>query len=352
MKIDLIEVNQPIGTFYMACLPAQIVADSCDIAKRQYDSANLLTKGGVQRVLSPRRVAEITAYTEDPDATFPTPIIIAVYPDAPCTLTGLSLDFNEKAKFGEIIDGQHRIEGLKKSKNIASFQLPVILMFDLVEEEKAYVFSIISSKQTPVSKSLIYDLFTLSETRSPQKTCHEIARLMNSDEMSPYFMRLKMLGRKEHKDAALSQGSFVKYLIKLISKNPDQDLIDLKLKKKLADDPSRPLRYYFINKEDNYIYKILLNLFTAVRFVFPEEWNKPTEYILSKTTGYGALMKALPTLLTEGNKKHDLSENFFKAKMQEFQGRLLTANQILKSSDFPSNEQEQGKLAQIITGSG
>lgn len=36
----------------------------------------------------------------------------------------------------------------------------------------------------------------------------------------------------------------------LISKKPDEDYVDIKLKKKLIDDPTIPLRYYFINNED------------------------------------------------------------------------------------------------------
>ncbi len=139
------------------------------------------------------------------------------------------LDFDENSIIGEIIDGQHRIEGIKKSSKIDDFELPITLMFNLTEEEKAYIFSIINSKQTKVPKSLIYDLFFLSEERSPQKTCHEIARLFNSDENSSFFKRLKMLGRKEHQEASLSQGSFIKYLLPNISKKPDEDLRNIKL---------------------------------------------------------------------------------------------------------------------------
>jgi DGQHR domain-containing protein len=244
-------------------------------------------------VLSDKRVKEIALYTEDPDATFPTPIIVAVDSDADYKLEGATFEFDETKLIGEIIDGQHRIAGLKRSPRIDEFVLPVIFMFDLVNEEKAYVFSIINSKQTPVSKSLIFDLFFLAETRSPQKTCHEVASLMNSDTKSPFYKRLKMLGRKEHEKASLSQGSFIKYLMPLISKHPDNDLIDIKRKHKIQEDPTLPLRYYFINKEDDAIYKILFNVFTAVRTTFPEQWNQPNDYILSKTIGYGAIMGAL-----------------------------------------------------------
>ena len=344
MKIDLIEVNQPIGTFYMACLPARFIADSCAIVRRD------ATGKGVQRVLVQKRVNEIAAYTEDPDATFPTSIIIAVYSQPEASLRDGAYHCSGKAKFGEIIDGQHRIEGLKRSNRIDDFQMPVILMFDLVEEEKAYVFSIINSKQRPVQKSLIYDLFNLTEKRSPQKTCHEIARLTNSDEQSPYFKRLKMLGKKEDENASLSQGSFVKYLLPLVSKKPDQDLIDIKLGKPLEDDPALTFRYYFIKNEDQSIYKILLNLFKAVASTFELEWKNPDRFILSKTTGYGALMRALPVLIAKGSNEHNLSEKFFNTRMDEFKQRLHASKLALTSSDFPSNEHQQARLAEFIIG--
>jgi DGQHR domain-containing protein len=295
-------------------------------------------------------VKEITAYTEDPDSTFPTPIIVAVSHDSQYRLQDNVFEFSEDQIIGEIIDGQHRIAGLKASTKIGDFTLPVIFMFDLVEEEKAYVFSIINSKQTPVSKSLIYDLFGLTESRSPQKTCHEVARLMNSDTNSPFWKRLKMLGRKEHEDASLSQGSFIKYLMPLISKHPDDDLIQIKRKERIEDDPSLPLRYYFVKKEDESIYKILLNVFTAVQATFPQEWSQPNEYILSKTVGYGAIMGALPSILKEGSKAHNLSRDFFEKWMQGFRERLASNRLRLTSDDFPSNEHEKKKLSNLIAG--
>lgn len=347
-KIPLIEVNQPIGTFYISCLPAPIVSKIAKTIRREYDTQKLDTKGGVQRGLNPNRVLEISRYTSDPDATFPTPIIIAVKDDADYRMEENYLIFNETSEIGEIIDGQHRIEGLKVSDKINDFELPVIFMFNLNDEEKAYIFSIINSKQTQVPKSLIYDLFALAEKRSPQKTCHGIARLFNSDDKSPFYKRLKMLGRKEHESASLSQGSFINYLLPLISKNPDDDLINIKLGKKLADDPNLPLRYYFINDEDPMIYKILFNLFKAVETVFQTEWNNPGEYILSKTTGYGAILRAFPELFERGNRTKDLSQSFFESQFYQFKDNLERKDLRLTSGDFPSNEQQQKRLSDII----
>ena len=350
MKIPLIEVTQPIGTFYLSALSAVVLANVCRALPRGYDVTSFGSTGGVQRVLSAKRVREITAYTEDPDATFPTPIIVSVGHDSKYRLENGFFEFDENQIIGEIIDGQHRIAGLKESKKISDFTLPVIFMFDLVEEEKAYVFSIINSKQTPVSKSLIFDLFGLTESRSPQKTCHEVARLMNSDSDSPFWKRLKMLGRKEHEDASLSQGSFIKYLMPLISKHPDDDLVQIKRGVRLLDDATLPFRYYFIQQEDESIYKILLNVFNAVQTTFPEEWSKPNDFILSKTIGYGAIMGALPTILREGNKAHNLSRDFFASWMLGFRNRLVLNNLRLTSDDFSSNEQEKKRLSNLIAG--
>ncbi len=348
MRVSLIEVNQPIGTFYISALPASVVIQIAEVKQRQYDSEKLFTFGGIQRKDSMPRILEIAKYCADPDATFPTPIIIAVKDSEDIVLTGNTLEFDQSKVLGEIIDGQHRIKGIKQSNNIEKFDLPVIFMFDLTEEEKAYVFSIINSKQTKVPMSLIYDLFALSTGRSPQKTCHEIARLLNSDEGSPFYRRLKMLGKKQTALASLSQGSFIKYLLLTLTNKPEQDMRDIKNNVKLKDDSSLPFRYYFINEKDEIIYKILSNLFGAVSEVFKEEWDNPEIYILSKTTGYGAILRAFPQLYAVASQEKDLSKDFFKGQFEKFKKYLLGHEIELKSDFFPSNEHVQRKLAELI----
>ena len=349
MKIAIIKIVQPIGTFYISALNAEIVCRITTVERREYDNDNN-TSMGIQRAISTKRVNEIAKYTNDPDATFPTPIIISVNDIESNNLGEDFFEFDQNSIVGEIIDGQHRVEGLKKSDNRGEFTLPIILMFNLQEEDKAYVFSIINSKQTQVTKSLIYDLFSVSESRSPQKTCHELARLLNTDEESPFYRRLKMLGAKNYQEASLSQGSFIRYLMPLISKKPDEDYVNIKLRKDLNDDLSIPLRYYFINNEDGVIYKILLNVFKALKDTFPNEWNNPDKYILSKTTGYGALIGALKILVKEGRENKDLTYEYFRNIFEDFKNRLEENNQKLTSEFFKSNEQEQNRLTKLILG--
>jgi DGQHR domain-containing protein len=346
--IHLIEINQPIGTFYIGKLPAETVIKIAHVKKRKYDSDKSTTFGGVQRPESDSRINEIAKYCSDPDATFPTPIIISVDEKSTYTLNGSVLEFNDDEFYGEVIDGQHRIKGIKKSDYIDKFELPIIFMFNLIEEEKAYIFSTINSKQTRVPMSLIYDLFDVYETRSPMKVCHELARTFNSDETSPFYKRLKMLGAKQDELASLSQGSFVKYLIPLISKTPDQDAIDIKKSKPLNPDNSCSLRVYFEKGEDEIIYKILFNLFNSFKEVFYEEWTNPSEYILTKTLGYGAIVKAFPVMYEKGKEKKDLSSEHFIPETIKIKEHFKNLNIKLTSEVFPSNQQQLSRLSQLI----
>jgi len=353
-EIGIVPVKQPIGTFYLTSLPAETLFSVTVVDRR--------TDGGIQRDESTKRITDIADYCHDTDATFPTPIIIAVKNNDENDQDFYTLDtennrfrFDDSRIIGEIIDGQHRVKGIKKSNIGSDFELPVVLMFNLIEEEKAYVFSIINSKQTKVSASLIYDLFDLHEGRSPQKTCHEVARLLNKDEKSPFYRRLKMLGKKERGDelASLSQGSFVKYLLLLISKNPDDDWRTLKREENLTDDPSLPLRYYFINNRDEIIVKLLFNLFSALsdETTFEKEWNDPNNFIISKTVGFGAIMKAFAELYKIGANKNTLTKEFFLEVFVAVKGNLAKEGKELTSEFFPSNAQNIKVLSDFILAS-
>tara|TARA_R100000353_G_scaffold170772_2_gene134735 strand:+ start:682 stop:1764 length:1083 start_codon:yes stop_codon:yes gene_type:complete len=341
-----IEINQPIGSFYFSKMKAT------DLGQLVHVTPRSASPSAIQRDESSKRINEIAKYCSDPDATFPTPIIISVYEDANITLNNnnFEIPINNNKKIGEVIDGQHRLKGILKSDFKDRFELPIILMFNLTEEEKAYVFSIINSKQTKVSMSLIYDLFALSRHRSPQKTAHEIARALNKNTESPFYNRLKMLGKKEESQdlATLSQGTFVKHLIFLLTKDPDLDYRLSKRNEELPQVPSLPLRTYFLNNEDSVILKIFLNVFNSLRDTFPEYWESPLENILWKTTGYVAILNSFNAMYDLGDKHNDLTYNHFKKCFISFKSYLEKENLELTSKDFPSNAQQQNRLSKMI----
>lgn len=281
---NYIEVQQPIGTFYLCSIPAPFLLRVVKSTSRNEDS------NAVQREKSPGRIKDIGAYCSDPDAVFPTPIVISV------NSKDVILDEEKRVVvipedrgiIGNVIDGQHRLWGIERSEHPEDFYLPVVLMFDLTVAEEAYIFSTINSNQRKVDPSLIYDLFDVSTYRSPQKTAHEIARVMNSATSSPFYNRLKMLGKKasDQDKATLSQGTFAKSILMLISKKPDEDARLLKQGKELDDDGKMPLRYFFTQEKDDLLVRVLSNCFNALKEVFPSEWEHPIDNILWKTTGF------------------------------------------------------------------
>ncbi len=344
MRIKYIQIEQPIGTFYITSMDASVLAKVATVERRNENP------DAVQREESEKRIKEIAKYCGDTDATFPTPIILAIDENAEVSIEGDEIVFNENEIIGEVIDGQHRLGGLKNSNYLSKFQLPVVLMFNLMPEEKAYVFSIINSKQTRVNMSLIYDLFALSSKRSPYKTCHETARAINKEKDSPFYNRLKMLGKKEEGQelASLSQGTFIKYMLELISKKPEDDTIKLKRGEVLEPDEKLVLRQYFLEQKDSVIYKIIVNLFNGVKIVFNEEWNRPDKFILSKSIGFGSIIKAFPIIYNKGLKENDLSTDFFVNEFNNFKKHIEEKNISLTSEHFGSNEQARTKLSNLI----
>lgn len=360
MTISALRVLQPIGEFYISVMAADAFIDRVSYDPRTSDAAS---SDAIQRKLIKSRIRDIASYVCDVNATFPTPIILAVNSDRIIELDDTQAANLDICRFqlptdgiiGSVLDGQHRIEGLKQadSRTRERFQLPIVLMFDLDPEERAYVFGTINSTQTPVSASLIYDLFELSKVRSPQKTCHLVARSMNENPSSALHRRIKMLGRKEphhNSRVMLSQGAFASRLERLITSDAARDLRMIKSGEPLPEEADRPLRKYWIREEDHIIVRILENFFGAIRDVFPGQWNDDSgKYMIRKTVGLEAMMNVLKVILLEGQERKDLSERFFAEKARELRARLGDP-ETLTSEHFKSSSSEASRLARILLG--
>ena len=198
--------------------------------------------------------------------------------------------------------------------------------------------------------SLIYDLFDVSSGRSPKKTVHDIARAFNGRDDSPFYNRLKMRGRRtaDQADATLSQGTFGKRILRLITRNADEDARMIKRGEPLTDDVRCIFRQYFIDDKDDVIMKILLNCFSALKKVFSEEWRHPHDNILWKTTGFNAVIDSLPEIYKYGVARKNLTTDLFENIFKTFED-LLGKDNIKPTSDFfGSGESETKKLRDKI----
>jgi DGQHR domain-containing protein len=308
------KVRQPIGEFYIGVLDARRLCEITEFdVRRILRERGFETYLGIQRPLNQKRVEEIAQYVTTIDACFPTSVVLSVdgvcaaYDETHGTLTLSNyLDAEDPKKdvfyrqIAKVIDGQHRIEGLKKFAG-ASFDINVCIFVDIDVAQEGYIFSTVNLTQTKVSKSLAYDLFDLARSRSPQKLCHNVAVALDSNEKSPFHQRIKRLGvaTEGRFNETLTQATFVEALLPYLSRDPvlDRDLyMRGKPLRKAGAEESQSLifRNMMIDEKDIAIADVVWNYFDAVRLRWPHAWNATGRgKILNRTNGFRGLMRFL-----------------------------------------------------------
>lgn len=304
-----LEALQPIGIMYvgvMNCDDLETITYA-DVRRLEIGNDNREVEDyiGIQRHLDPKREKDIGKYVNLVDATFPNSIIISIssefakYNKETNTMT---IDF--KDDIAKVLDGQHRIAGLRHyEKEAKTFQIVVSIYIDMELEDQAIVFSTINKEQKNVSNSLVADLFAFAESRSPQKTGHNIARALSKKEGSPLYNKIKILGKAESLNETITQDTFVKSLLSYITKDKQSDRDFYKRNKndkkaKLPYATEKELQTYFLRNifiddlDDIKIAQIIWNYFYAVQQKWPKAWNEvKNDNILNKSTGFVALMK-------------------------------------------------------------
>lgn len=262
-----------------------------------------------------------------------------------------SLQINCDSKVAKIIDGQHRIAGLEHYKG-PDFFVNVTIFLDMEIEDQAMVFATINLKQTKVSKSLAYDLYDFAQSRSPQKTCHNIAKLLNFREGSPFKGRIKILGKATgQKMEVITQATFVDRLLRLMSKDAMMDKDMLKREKTLEKIPEAKagdliFRNMFVGEQDAEIAKCVWNYFSAVAEKWSKAWNTEERgMILARTTGFGTLMRLLPyvTEWIDGRGKIVSVSEYGK-----YFGKLALKDDVFTSDKFKPGSSGEAELYRAL----
>ncbi|EHU9154258.1 DGQHR domain-containing protein, partial [Escherichia coli] len=308
-----IKVRQPFGDFYIASIPAKLLIQVCYSFAAQYGN-EVLT--GVQRGINENRVKAIAHFCSTNDAMFPTSVILSANLDANGETVSkpwyIDTDSNLVIPSSEInasiVDGQHRIEGLKKAiesgELAADFDLVCAIYFELPAPKQAEVFATINFNQQKVDKSLAYQLFGYdldsvdSEFWSPDTLAIYLTRLLDKEDNSPLKGRIDFGMKKldlSHQnknffdnDWYISTSTIVQGITSLISTNASKDRYYLhkrRLFKKdrsiLKDIPSKaPLRDDYINNKDGQLYDLISDYFKYCNAFF---WNSENINFMRKT---------------------------------------------------------------------
>lgn len=353
LVLELARVNQKSQFFYLAKAPAKEIVKMFTVSPAEYDvgkykhlsektkdeseyyeeiirdKKNQIVKSNFQREKDINRVNQISKFISNNEYSFFPNTIICT-----CDLIDYDTDltigevienhYNEETNLsfyctiGDkeylvipilpksilVIDGQHRLEGLKKyfeDNPLLAESFDVILSF-LIDFDRAIIaqqFYTINYEQKPVNKSVLYHLMgEFSDEIDELTLLHNFIRVFNELEKSPFYKRIKMLGKtptslddEEKRLLSISQAFLIDELMKTISSKSINSLYQPIF-----------LHYYKTDSKRVEIISFLLKYFNAVKRI-RHDWVLPSESIVSKGLGIGALVKILqflfPILLIE-----------------------------------------------------
>ncbi|WP_212637273.1 DGQHR domain-containing protein [Serratia marcescens] len=162
-----IEVQQKEHSFKLVSLPAGLLTRISYASVRRKDQE----EGAVQRVLNNSRIAGIKDFALQM-GDFPASIVLNWIGGSMSVNNG-QVEILDLPKSAQIIDGQHRVAGLKaaieEDPSVADYQIPVAIYENLDTAHSARIFISINTEQRPAPKSLVFDLYgvTASDLMDP-----------------------------------------------------------------------------------------------------------------------------------------------------------------------------------------
>lgn len=278
-------------------------------------------EGAVQRVLNKKRIDAIKQYVLSGNMFVNTFILNWI-------------DDKEKPAFDEsgivalpiinegaqLIDGQHRLEGIKEAtkvdKGIYEKEVLVSMVLNLGTKEAAKIFININSEQKPVPKSLIYDLYGVTEDDKNFAIVRadDIARDLNENVESPYYNLVKYPGSRRNK-GKIDLSTIVTTLKKYVDtdgKFSENNIRDLSMQS-----------------------QIIINFFSIIKIFWEEEdlWVNNSQNVFFKASGFVAAMDFFFEYLFEKcvqkkSFKQEVMKSFF-----DFSDIQLIKNDDIKGSD-------------------
>lgn len=284
-QVPALRVEQPLGYFYVAVLPARLLLDvaySDVLSASAIPGRDAYTLDGTQRIVSQTRLTQISEYINRADSAFPNSIIIAANfrqedgliedeeslydEEAPVDRGGsgsknmetsaevppaarrweilqtkgdcFQLSIPTKAKLAAIIDGQHRLFGFALANpERLDMSLMCSIYLDLPKPYQAQLFATINSTQKRVDKSLTYELFGYNveqeaeELWTPDKVAVFLSRRLATDTLSALKGRIVIAPKKDAvltklgADAMwrISTAVVVEGIMRLFTSNPKRD---------------------------------------------------------------------------------------------------------------------------------
>ena len=327
MKIEVkaLEFEHKENKFYLCLIEAKDLVEISYVARRGIDDE----KGAVQRILNKSRISGIRDFLLN-NGFFPNNIILNVIADGKLSYNSNTITLESDSRIAQIIDGQHRVEGLKEAikidSKIGNMLIPTVLANNLMTESCAEIFLSINTEQKSVPKSLIYDLYGLMNISAKDFSIErgtDIAKMLNADDSSPYQGYIKFPGSRKFK-GGIQLSTFVNNLKPLVKSDGE-------------------FTKYSLTTLENQA-SVLKNYFNALQSYYGDEWDTLSNPFLF-ASGFSAAIeifigKILPVCYL--NKK--FTENFFKELLIISKDNLFKQSDVKGLSGEAAIESIKGKL--------
>lgn len=273
---------------------------------------------GFQRVLNKTRSKRLADYILDGQAThdafLPTSVFLATDGDVEFDASNNTITFDvDKVGPFSVVDGQHRIEGLKlaaeKNDDVLNFEVPVNIAVNLPKIAQMCHFLIVNTTQKSVDKSVeqrifarLTDAISIADVPSLPKWIRRIvesgddekalkfADYLNDTPASPWYGKIGM-ANQDPKAKTINQSTFVKALTKYVF---------------TANNPILVLPFH---KQQN----VFLNYWLALAAVLDSD--KPT--VLYKYNGMELFCRFSVPLFTKLHNKNDYKVATIESTLRE-----------------------------------
>lgn len=291
-----------------------------------------------QRILDKARVKEIAKYLLEEDSILPNSIILAAREDVLVQFkkkeSALLVEWEpETAKEPfNIIDGQHRVEGLKQiasehPEEYRDFQVAVTVLVDLPFYVQAELFSVINGRQKPVSRSRIYDLLGYMPLKDQstrrqayigemavQRFCHHAVKVLNTSSKSPWRGRVKMRGTGQ---GVITQAALIDHLAVYLV--PKRDRANMRY---------LPVLYPYFKASDMVgLARLLVMYFVGISLAWPDQWKTDEalgQCLFGKTNGVAVMFAVLHDLIIESGDVGSLEIEFVRKMWTKVPAPLIS----------------------------
>lgn len=255
--VPYVDLNQHGLTLLLTKLPAGVLTKVSYASVRGRDEE----AGAVQRYLNTARINAIKEFTLS-GGQFPNAIVLNwIASEPPLAKDNGNLIVPSSAdRAAQLIDGQHRVAGLKaaieQDASFATLEIPVAIYEGLNTAQCANIFLAINTEQKPVPRSLVFDLYGIASNEQhidqAAYRARDIVMALHEDNQSPYYDLIKLPG-SPRKKGGIALSTAVTAIKPLVEDKGDFEQINV--------------------RELESQKQALLNYFSVIKDKYAEEWE-------------------------------------------------------------------------------